>query len=66
MYGLLASKVCFFVYCVIQSTVDRVPRRYLYIRMRLRLWLSKLKMVNQFIFATFSKSLILRRHLVRF
>jgi len=23
MYGLLSSEACFFVYCVIQSTVDR-------------------------------------------
>jgi len=59
-------KSVFFVYCVIQSTVDRAPRPYLYARMRLRLWLSKVRMVNQFMLATFSKSLILRKHVVRF
>jgi len=34
------------VYCVIQSTVDRAPRPYLYTRMRLRLWLPKVRNVN--------------------
>ena len=34
-------KSVFFVYCVIQSTADHAPRRYLYARMRLRLWLLK-------------------------
>ena len=39
MYGLLSVEDCFFRvgYWVIQSTVDRAPRRYLYTRMRLRL-----------------------------
>ena len=41
-------KRVFFVYCVIQSTVDRAPRPYLYTRMRLRLWLPKVRQVNQF------------------
>jgi len=59
-------KSVFFVYCVIQSTVDRAPRSYLYTRMRLRLWLSKVRKVNQFMLATFSESVILRRHVVRF
>ena len=35
-------------------------------RMRLRLWLPKVRKVNQFMLATFSKSVILRRHVVRF
>jgi len=38
-------KSVFFVYCVIQSTVDRAPRSYLYTRVRLRLWLSKVRKV---------------------
>jgi len=59
-------KSVFFVYCVIQSTMDRAPRRYLCTRMRLCLWLSKVRKVNQFMLATFSKSVILRRHVVRF
>jgi len=59
-------KSVFFVYCVIQSTVDRAPRSYLYTRVRLRLWLSKVRKVNQFMLATFSESVILRRHVVRF
>jgi len=59
-------KCCFFVYCVTQSTFDRAPRPYLYARMGLRLWLPKVRKVNQFMSATFSKSLILRRHVVRF
>jgi len=69
-YGLFSSEVCFFHvgYCVIQSTGDRAPwsRSYLYARMRLRLWLPKVRMVNQFMLATFSKSVILLRHVVRF
>jgi len=59
-------KRVFFVYCVIQSAVDRAPRPCLYTRMRLLLWLPKLRKVNQFMLATFSTSLILRRHVVRF
>jgi len=59
-------KSIFFVYCVIQSTVDRAPRPYLFTRMRLRLWLSKVRKVNQFMSATFSKSVILRRHVAGF
>jgi len=55
-------KRVFFVYCVIQSTIDRAPRSYLYTRMRLRLWLPKVRNVKQFLLATFSTSLILRRH----
>ena len=66
MYGLLSGEVCFFVYCVIQNTVDRAPRRYLYTRLRLRLWLPKVRKVNKFMLATFSKSVILRRHVMRF
>jgi len=62
----LQRSLFFFVYCVIQGTVDRAPRRYLYTRMRLRLWLSKMRMVNQFTLATFSKSVILRRHVAKF
>jgi len=54
------------VYCVIQGIDDRAPRPYLYTRMRLRLWLSKVRKVNQFMLATFSTSLILRRHVIRF
>ena len=50
------AKCVFFVYCVIQSTVDRAPRPCLYTRMRLRLWLPKVRKVNQFKLATFSKS----------
>jgi len=46
---LLSSKVCFFVYCVIQNTVDSTPRRYLYTRMRLSLCLSKVRMVNKYV-----------------
>jgi len=63
MYGLLTTLVkrVFFVYCVIQSTVDRAPRPYLYTRMRLCLWLPKVRKVNQFMLATFSTSLIIRR-----
>jgi len=52
----------FFVYCIIHSTVDRAPRPHLYTRMRLRLWLPKVRKVNQFMLATVSTSLILRRH----
>jgi len=59
-------KRVFFVYCVIQSTIDRAPRVYPYTRMRLRLWLPKVRKVNQFMLATFSTSLILRRRVVRF
>ena len=59
-------KRVFFVYCITQSTVDCAPRPYLYTRMHLRLWLTKVKKVNQFMLATFSKSIILRRHVVRF
>jgi len=59
-------KRVFFVYYVTQSTVDRAPRPYLYTRTRLRLWLLKVRKVNQFMFATFSKSVILHRHVVRF
>ena len=44
----------------------RAPRPYLYTRMHLRLWLPKVRKVNQFMLATFSKSVILRRHVVRF
>jgi len=66
MHGLLSSEDCFFVYCVIQNTVDRAPRRYLYTRMRLRLWLPKVRKVNQFMLATSTKSVIFRRHVVRF
>jgi len=57
-------KRVFFVYCVIQSTVDRVPRPYLYTRMRLRL--PKVRNLKQFMLATYSTSLIHRRHTVRF
>jgi len=64
VYSLV--KRVFFLYCVIQRTVDRAPRPYLYTRMRLRLWLRKVRKVNQFMLATFSKSVILRRHVVRF
>jgi len=64
--GLLTSEGWFFVYCIIHSTVDRAPRPYLYTRMRLRLWLPKVRKANQFILATLSKSVILRRHVVRF
>ena len=42
-------KAVLFVYCVIQSTVDRAPRPYLYTRMRLPLWLPKVRKVNQFV-----------------
>ena len=68
MCGLLTTVVkrVFFVYCVIHSAVDRAPRPYLYTRMRLRLWLPKVRKVNQFMLATFSKWVILRRHVVRF
>jgi len=59
-------KAVLFVYCVIQSTVDRTPKPYLYTRMRVRLWLSKVRKVDQFMLATFSKSVILRKHVVRF
>jgi len=59
-------KRVFFVYCVIQSTVDRAPRPYLYTRMRVGMWLPKVRKVNQFMLVTFSKSVILRRHVVRF
>jgi len=59
-------KRVFFVYCVIQSTTERVPRSYLYTRMLPRLWLPKVRKVNKFMLATFSTSLILRRHVVRF
>jgi len=59
-------KRVFFVYCVIQKTVDRAPRSYLYTRMRLRLWLLKVRKVDQFMLATFSKSVILCRYVVRF
>ena len=59
-------KRVFFVYCVIQSAVDRAPRPCLYTRMRLRLWLLKVTKVNQFMLATFSKSVIFRRHVIRF
>jgi len=59
-------KRVFFVYCAMQSTVDRAPRPYLYTRMRLRLWLPKVRKVNQFMLATFSTSPILCRHVVRF
>jgi len=59
-------KSAFFVYCVIQRRVDRAPRRYLYTRMRLRLWLLKAIKVNQFMLAAFSKSVILCRAVVRF
>jgi len=45
MYGLLFSEVCLFVYCVIKRIVDRAPSRYLYTRMRLRLWLPKARKV---------------------
>jgi len=31
----------FCMYCVIQGTVDRAPRPYLYTRRHLRLWLPK-------------------------
>jgi len=65
MVCLLVTRV-FFVYCVIQSTVDRALRRYLYTRMSLRLWLPKVRKVDQFMLATFSTSPILPRHLVRF
>jgi len=61
-------KRVFFVYCAKQCTVDRASRSYLFTRMRLRLWLPKVRKVNQFmlVLATFSTSLILRRHVVRF
>jgi len=39
--GLLRVKSAFFVYCVIQRIVDLAPRRYVYITMRLGLWLPK-------------------------
>jgi len=65
MYGLLTGKACFFVYCGMQRTVDRAPRPHLKKRMRLRLWLPKVRKVNQFMLATFTKSVILRRHVVR-
>jgi len=61
----LVKRVCF-VYCVIQSAVDRAPRPYLHTRMRVRLWLPKVRKVNQFMLATFSKSVTLRKHVVRF
>jgi len=54
MYGLLTNEACFFMYCVMQSTVDRAPRPYLCTKMRLRLWLPKVRKVNQFVLATFS------------
>ena len=59
-------KRVFFVYCVVQSAIDRTSRSYLCTRMRLRLCLPKVRKVNQFMLATFSMSLILRRHVVRF
>jgi len=59
-------KRVFFVFCVIQSVIDRAPRSYLYTRMRLRFWLPKVRKVNQFMLVTFSTSLILCRHVVRF
>jgi len=59
-------KRVFFVYCIIQSAIDRAPRSYPYTRMRLHLWLPKVRRVNQFMLATFSTSLILCRHVVRF
>ena len=58
-------KPVFFVYCGMQRTVDRAPRPHLKKRMRLRLWLPKVRKVNQFMLATFTKSVILRRHVVR-
>jgi len=59
-------KRIFFVYCVVKNAIDRAPRSYLYTRMRLRVSLPKVRKVNQFMLATFSTSLILRRHVVRF
>jgi len=59
-------KSVFFVYCVLQSTVDLAPRPYLHTRMRLRLWLPKVRKLNQFMLIAFSTLLILRRHVVRF
>ena len=61
-------KRVFFVYCAIQSTVDRAPRPHLYTRMRLRLWLPKVRKVNQLMLATLSKSVILqaRSQVLRF
>jgi len=59
-------KSAFFVHCVIQRTIDRALRPYLYTKMRLRLWLLKVRKVNQFMLATFFKSVILHRHVVRF
>jgi len=66
MYGLLTSEACFFRVLRHTESVDRAPRPYLYTRMRLRLWLPKVRKVNQFKLATFSKSIILRRHVIRF
>jgi len=41
MHGLLSCEACFFVYCVLKQIVDHSPRRYLYARTRLRLWLPR-------------------------
>jgi len=60
VYSLV--KHVFFVYCIIQSAIDHAPRSYLYTIM----WLLKVRKVNQSMLATFSTSLILRRHVVRF
>jgi len=64
VYSLV--KHVFFVYCIIQSAIDHAPISYLYTIMCLRLWLLKVRKVNQSMLATFSTSLILRRHVVRF
>jgi len=62
-------KTIFFVYCVIQSTVDRAPRRYLYTRMRLRVWLQKVRKVKSVYVSSFlqvGRSLQARSQVLRF
>jgi len=41
--GLLSYEVCFFRVLLHKRIVDHVPRRYLYARMLLRLWLPKVR-----------------------
>jgi len=60
MCGLLSSEMCFF------RVLHHTEYSWSCARMRLRLWLLKVRMVNQFMLTTFSKSVILCRHVVKF